>query len=619
MVTHRTVYFSDVIPPSTQTFDLKKLTAQQRALNKQGKLHWVHWLIAGLTLFITIIAWKTSESALAKQEYIQFEREADRVVSLMSERIEHYNDALISGVAAISVQQGEMTREQWHHYANHLDLTNRYPGANGIGVIHYVDTQNIAEYLSNARIDKPDFSIHPEHPYELSLPIIYIEPYESNAAAIGLDIAFETNRRSSALYARSTGMSQISGPIVLIQDEGKTPGFLFYAPYYDGDTDETSEWTNEQREQHFRGLIYAPVVVKNLVEGVLSAKQRSVTLSIRDGDVVLHDESEVETDGVYSRSQEIELYGRNWTFDIANQPSVTGARNIDQPAIVLLSGLLLDGMLFGLFWLMSRTNQRTLSLAKSMTDTLTTQAQTLSDKNSDLESFAHVASHDLKAPIRNIQTLIGVIDEDFANYLASNDEGMEIKETLDMIAKQAGRGQNLINGILDYSKVGAAMEQLETIDTRKLVQSIGLQLNLSENQLRLSGSFPTLTTHVTLLEQIFSNLIGNAIKFNPDANPATVDVSVSLKTDAHYCFTVTDNGPGIEARFHERIFEQFASLNTNPDIQSSGIGLSIVQRALELQGCSISIDSAPGEGATFEFTWPTEHTERNQQENRRYA
>lgn len=606
--------------PSDQTFDIEKLRTQQDALNRQGRLHWVHWFIATATLLITILAWKTSSTALAEQQRAQFNQESERVISLMRERIEHYADALLSGVATMQAHDGQMSRSDWNRYANYLNLTERYPGANGIGVIHYVDTQDVASFVADIRHESPGFTIHPEHIYELSLPITYIEPEQENAAALGLDVAFETNRRSAALYARTTGSNQISGPIVLVQDEGKTPGFLFYSPYFDHSQQTLSTWTDEEREARFQGLIYAPVVVKKLVEGVLSAHSRSVSLSISDGDTVMYAEANDKASARYSMTRDMNMHGRVWTFELVSMPTLFSAAGVNQPIIVLVTGLCLDAMLFALFWMMSRTNHRTLSMAREMTDTLAAQTQTLSDNNHDLENFAHVVSHDLKAPMRNIQTLVGIIDEDFGNYLASNDEGIEIKETLEMMSNQAHRGQHLIDGILEYSKAGAEPEQRETVDTAILVASIGAQLNLSPGQLTLSGSFPVLDTHATLLEQIFSNLIGNGIKFNTGGKPATVHVNVSLNEEkTHYCFSVRDNGPGIEPRFHERVFEQFASLNTDPNIQSSGIGLSIVRRALDKQGCSITLDSALGEGSTFEFTWPATHSDENIQELKRSA
>lgn len=603
-------------PPQPLNFDV--LRTQQTTLGSQGRMHWAHWIIIGVSALITVIAWHTSKSALNNQELFRFEREAERVVNLMRERIKHYEDALLSGVATMQSHGGRMTKGKWQRYAEYLDLTERYPGINGIGVIHYVKIRDIPAFLAEVRVETPDFAIHPDHPHDLSLPITYIEPEATNAAAVGLDVAFESNRRLAALSARTLGTTQISGPIVLVQDDGKTPGFLFYAPYYSDKHAHDSEQTDAQHEDHFRGLIYAPLVVKNLVKGVLSAENRQVSLSIRDGDTVLYEESETQALPLFTSTEEIQLNGRIWTFDIASLPSLDGAGGTDQPTLVLVSGLCLEAMLFGMFVMMSRTNRRTFAMAESMTNGLVEQAHKLSENNRDLESFAHVVSHDLKTPMRNIRSIVDILDEDYSPYLASNDEGLEIQTYLKKIQDQAVRGHSLITGILDYSTLGAEVAPATTVNTRSLVGSIARQLNLSATQLKMSGSFPTLTTNATLLEQVLSNLIDNAIKYNQNAETATVAVSAHLK-NGHHCFTVQDNGPGIEAHFHERIFTPFTTLNANHDIHSSGIGLSIVQRAVELQGGTVTIDSAPGRGSIFRFTWPDTQTGVEPQEFLRYA
>ena len=98
------------------SFDLDLLKAQQAKLRHTARLHWAHWLIISLSLVITVFAWKTSETALVKRDHIRFDREAERSVNLMKERITHYEDALLSGVAAMQSHGGDMTREEWREF-----------------------------------------------------------------------------------------------------------------------------------------------------------------------------------------------------------------------------------------------------------------------------------------------------------------------------------------------------------------------------------------------------------------------------------------------------------------------------------------------------------------------
>ena len=270
--------------------------------------------------------------------------------------------------------------------------------------------------------------------------------------------------------------------------------------------------------------------------------------------------------------------------------------------MVLFSGLTLDVMLLAMFWLMSRTNRGTLAMADEMTDSLSAQAQALSESNRDLESFAHVASHDLKSPIRNIVDLTQFLEEDLSGYLASNDANADIPQHLKGLRNQATRSQTLISGILEYSMLGNTKESVETVDTRKLVESIVEELNLRDDQWRLEGDFPVLETREVLLRQVIGNLMSNAIKYNPDKDTSRVTVKVR-RLHGEFLFCVKDNGPGIAPRFHERIFEPCTTLEARQDIHS-GIRLSIVQRAVEIQGGMIWLDSAENDGSRFTFTWP---------------
>ncbi|MGQ7845541.1 CHASE domain-containing protein [Granulosicoccus sp. 3-233] len=617
-----------------RTIDLELLKAQQSRLRQHARLHWTHWFILCLSLVITVFAWQTSESALIKRDQIRFEHEAERAIVQIRERLGHYEDALLSGVAAMQSHGGEMSREQWRRYSEFLNLNERYPGISGIGVIHYVETADLPDYLARVRQSAPDFRIFPEHAYDLSLPITYIEPEEKNRSALGLDVAFETNRRTAALYARASGIPQVSGPITLVQDAGKTPGFLFYAPFYEKENPWHYAFDPEARKKAFRGLIYSPLVVAELINGALGEENPLLTLSLRDGDDILYagTESAQSQDPAFRLEENIETYGRLWTYTISSTPLFENASAINQPIMVLISGLCLDAMLFALFWLMSRSNRNVLELAEEMTNSLSSQAQQLSEKNHDLESFAHIVSHDLKTPLRNIHSLSQILEEDLDSYLASNDPRAEIQPCLNNLQDQVTRSQSLISGILEYSVQDGAELPTSIVDTRNLMINIIKQLDLKPEKVKLVGTFPALDTNKTRLEQVFTNLIQNAFKYNPDKHNATVCIS-SVRKGGFYQFSISDNGPGIEPRFHDRIFEPFTTLESVTDIHSSGIGLSIVQRAIERQGGRISVSSSCAAdnnagtdtptgtptGTTFTFTWPVQSSQAIDEPNRKHA
>jgi len=595
--------------------DLDELKRQQAALQRGGRLSRLHVAIVAASVVVTVLAWYTSSTLIEQRAEQRFKREIGRVIELVEERMHHYEDALLAGVASIQSNEGVVSRERWRRYADSLQINERYPGISGIGVIFHVAPDEVDAFTERAAAENPGYAIHPPHEFDFRLPIAYIEPEAPNAAALGLDVAFEHNRRTAALRARRLGTTQISGPIVLVQDAGRTPGFLFYAPYYayGGDGTPAQGVAPRYREQQFRGLVYAPLVVESLVAGTLDRRSRDVRLSIRDGDEVLYTDADAQPDEdehlPYTAARQVEMYGRTWTFEFRGSGSVAGESASRQPRVVLIGGLLIELMLVVLFWLMSRSNRRMIALAEGMTDDLSRHARALADTNEELRNYAHIVSHDLQTPIRGIQDLAGFIREDLGEYLASNDAVSEVGTNLDRLCAQAARGQTLITGILDYSSVGVHDESLSSVDVRELVEQIGATLDVRPGQLVIDGELPVFETHAVRLGQVLANLIGNAFKYHPERDRARVHVSVA-RHGAFHRFTVTDNGPGIEPRHHDRIFDVFEKLQTSADVHSSGIGLSIVRKSVELLGGSVSVASAAGQGATFRFDWPVANVRR---------
>lgn len=164
--------------------------------------------------------------------------------------------------------------------------------------------------------------MHPAHHENEYLPITFIEPVAPNLKALGLDMAHENNRYAAAEKAHDSGLAQVTDPIVLVQDSEKTPGFLFYAPFYhDGPIA-----TIAQRRQRFAGMVYAPFVAKKLMQGVLGREHRPVGIRISDNDDVLYDEhhageSDFDADPLFKHEFNVERYGRRRRFDIWSDQS----------------------------------------------------------------------------------------------------------------------------------------------------------------------------------------------------------------------------------------------------------------------------------------------------------
>jgi PAS domain S-box-containing protein len=223
----------------------------------------------------------------------------------------------------------------------------------------------------------------------------------------------------------------------------------------------------------------------------------------------------------------------------------------------------------------------------------------LERSNRELDQFAYVASHDLKAPLRGIDHLATWITEDVGALLPP--------PSLEHLAKLRGRVQRmdrLLDDLLAYSRVGRFDGGSEPVDTAALIKDIvALLAPPAGFTVIVADDLPTLLTPRAPLEVVLRNLIGNTCKHHPQ--PAAGVARISAQEQGDFIeFCVSDNGPGIDPRFHERIFGVFQTLQPRDQVEGSGMGLALVKKSVEHRGGQVRVASTPGQGATFWFTWP---------------
>ncbi|WP_435415297.1 PAS domain-containing sensor histidine kinase [Polaribacter aestuariivivens] len=218
----------------------------------------------------------------------------------------------------------------------------------------------------------------------------------------------------------------------------------------------------------------------------------------------------------------------------------------------------------------------------------------LEKRNQELHEYAHIVSHDLKSPLRSINALVSWIKSDNLEKLdeATLQNFKLIETTLETMEK-------LISNILEYSSAGFEADNLELVDLNLLVDNIKKIVLVPENiKVSILKKLPIIKGDSTKLQQLFQNLISNAIKFS-NKKEGIIDIDCEEET-SFYKFSIKDNGIGIEKKYHDKIFKIFQSLNKRED--STGIGLSIVKKIVDLYGGNIWLDSAPDLGTTFYFT-----------------
>ena len=279
-------------------------------------------------------------------------------------------------------------------------------------------------------------------------------------------------------------------------------------------------------------------------------------------------------------------------------------------------------------WIMARgltlfdENGNPVRVAGSHTD-ITERKQAfakLEKINSELDQFAYLTSHDLKAPLRAISNLSKWIEEDLDAILTT-----DTRKQMTLLRGRVSRMEGLINGILQYSRAGRVNMEKETVDVGEMLNEIIDGLDVNGTNIEIDSDMPVLETARIPLMQVFSNIISNAIKYN-DKDNGHIHISVrsedccssnfEFRTEqisneelnnidcTCYEFSFADNGPGIADEYHERIFKIFQTLQSRDEVESTGVGLALVKKITEELGGCVKLESKEGQGTVFRIILP---------------
>ncbi len=237
------------------------------------------------------------------------------------------------------------------------------------------------------------------------------------------------------------------------------------------------------------------------------------------------------------------------------------------------------------------------ALAKA-NESLADSVRDLQRSNKELQDFAHVTAHDLKAPLRGIGTLADWITSDYADRL--DEQG---KQNLGMLKGRVSRMSELIDSILHYSEIGRTAQRIDRVDVNALLAEIVGRLTVPPHiRITIARDLPTIVSERVRLAQIFYHLIDNALKYM-DKPEGLIEVGYA-RIDGFLRFHVSDNGPGIHRKYFQKVFQMFQTLTRRDERESMGIGLAVVKKIVELYDGNVWIESEMGKGTTFYFTLP---------------
>jgi len=226
----------------------------------------------------------------------------------------------------------------------------------------------------------------------------------------------------------------------------------------------------------------------------------------------------------------------------------------------------------------------------------------LENVNRELNDIVYIMSHDLKTPLRGINMLANWILTDYADKF--DKEG---KERIDLLLSRVDRMHNLIDGVLQYSRAGRIKEKKTLVNLSGLVPHIIDMVAPPKNiTIKIENELPVIECEKTRITQVFQNLISNAVKYM-DKPRGQIRIGC-VEEESCWRFSVTDNGPGIEEKYFEKIFQMFQTLSPRDEVESTGVGLTVVKKIIEIYGGRIWVESKVGQGSTFLFMLPKQQT-----------
>ena len=559
--------------------------------------------------------------------------------------------------AFYSANQHQLSKAEFNEYMQIIEIKKRHY-IQALSWVPLVSNNKREEFEKRMKAQQPDFKITQRNTEgkliksesaDFYTPVTYITPYEENKSAQGFDLSSNETRKKSLQHARDSGDMTITAKIKLVQEKASSFGFLIIAPVFKKNEKITNK---EERRKALLGYVTGVFRIDSLMENAQEqATREGLTLTLSDlnkeNGGILYGEQSIESDFTYK----LTIPNRHWNLNLSitkQQQKIISSSSISN--WILLAGviisLLLGTSIYALKVSINRSFQikrlgkelqsqnmkletkvieRTELLAEKndelnkRIDELTKQraimdrlmkeseeaktsaeqrAIELARSNKDLDDFAYVASHDLKAPLRGIMQLSSWIEEDIEEF--ANDD---TKSNLKLLMNRISRLEKLLEDLLNYSRIGRKKGDITLIDSKEIVLNIfDLQDSPDNVTLVCQKEMPTFNTRSAPFETILRNLIGNAIKHNSDTG-CVITVNAQEYTE-YYEFSVRDDGKGIPEEYHEQIFELFKTLQPRDEVEGSGMGLSIIKKLLSYQNGTIKIESDGKNGTCFIFTWP---------------
>lgn len=559
-------------------------------------------MVLVLSVFATLLATYSVSLTSRARDLARLSTLIGWTTNAINERLQIYSCGLIGGAAFFAAHETPNV-EEFRKYAARLDLHSLYPGIQGFGFAKRALPAQLESLVEKMRAQgASEFTVKPPGEREEYFPIVYLEPQDRrNQTAIGYDMFSESVRREAMMRARDEGKPAASGQVKLIQeiDADTQPGFLLYVPVYEGGEIPAKR----DRRSKLIGFVYSPFRARDLFSGIFHPTEDSeVALQVFDGPAVdttnlLYRSPRLSADrpGRYIRSQLLQFGGHQWTLRLETTPVFEQGSNGHLVPWVLVTGCVLSVILYAITGALARAHQRLQQAqselqahAETLEQAVAARTARLQEAIGELEQMSYSMVHDMRAPLRAIQSFGGMLEDEAGPGLTA-----QCRNYIQRMRIAAGRMDALVRDVLNYSKVVREELPLSPVNVVQLLRGIldtYPSLQSVEADIQLDPSIPPVLGNEGALTQCFANLLNNAVRFaKPGFKPRINITGEPRHAKVRIC--VADEGVGIPQELQEKVFRMFQRLNHSQE--GTGMGLAIVRKATERMGGKVWVESEP--------------------------
>lgn len=554
---------------------------------------------------ITVLLYhNTRKNTTAYNKEIFDNRSALATASI--ERRMNYYILILNSVRALFLSSDTVSKNEWQRFIDALNIEQEFPGVQGVGYSVVVPPGQLAPFTKRMRSrDMPGFEVKPPTSRSVYTSVIYLDPpNQNNLKVIGFDLLTDSVARKAMERATDFDMPVISEKVTLRNKsgQGSQPGFLIFLPLY---RDKNSPPNLQERRRLIKGFVYSTFMASDLLGKILKDQYQQLDIEVYDGDITpgsLLFDKDPETNyftkrGKYNRVIQLKIAGCVWNICFFSLPSFEPPSERKFSILILLGGSIISILVFFIVWVLSKIRVN----SERSTAIVSNKNRELIRINNDLDSFVYAASHDLKAPISNLEGLLTIVKQEIRPDCTT-----EVANVLLLMEQSIMKLRNIIFELTNISRIQRGLEQdVEDVRIDELIEEFKIThstlIEASGAVIKTEISSPALHFSKKNLRSILFNLLTNAIKYSaPDRKP-----EILVKTwggNKYTALSVKDNGLGIRADQLEKVFGMFKRAHSH--VSGTGIGLYIVKKIIENAGGKIEVESEEGKGSTFIIYFP---------------